>query len=123
MNTRGRWSMMLLVLVMVAVGANAQGQRIADIDVSGTWALEISMPSGPSVSTVTLKQTGNSLTGNYSSRLLGDRKIEGRITGEKIEISFKFARTPGGPENSAVLLSGTITGTDAFAGDIKLTPG
>jgi len=72
---------------------------------------------------VRLKQTGNALTGDYSSPLLGDHKVEGRITRETIEISFTFARIRGGPENTAVLLSGTIAGTNVFAGDIKLTPG
>src|SRR5262245_10472135 len=123
LDTHRRRSTTLLVLGMVVVGAAARGQRNPDIDVTGTWALEISMPSGPSVSMVTLTQSGNSLTGDYSSRLLGDHKVEGRITGEKIEISFKFARTRGGPENVTVLLNGTIAGTNAFAGDIKLTPG
>src|SRR5262245_59115608 len=120
-NTRGRRSTLLPLFVMVVVGADVRGQRSPEYDVTGTWALEISMPAGPSVSMVTLKQSANSLTGDYSSRTLGDHKVEGRITGDRIEISFTFARTPGGP--TAVLLTGTITGTNAFAGDIKLTPG
>jgi non-heme chloroperoxidase len=123
-KTRHQWSAILLAaLAMTATGARVvSGQRSSRIDVTGTWALEISFPFGPSVSVVTLEQSGNALAGEYSSRTLGDHKVAGQITGDKIQLSFTFARTPGA-EDTVVRLTGTIAGTDAFAGEITLTPG
>jgi len=122
MKTRSGWAALLAVAVVIAGAAQVAGQRGQGIDLTGTWTLELTFPFGPSVSVVTLRQSGNVLTGDYSSPTLGDHKVEGQSTGDKIEISFTFARTPGAAD-TVVRLAGTVTGADAFAGEITLTPG
>lgn len=119
-----RCGCLAMLLSVVAVWAAApEGQQSAVVDLTGRWALEITMPGGVSMSRVDLRQSGNALTADYSSRSLGDHKAEGRITGDTIEIFFTFERTPGNPATTTVRLTGKIAGTDGFAGGITLTPG
>ena len=57
-------------------------------DVSGTWALTVETANGTGNPSVTLKQDGGKLTGNYSSPLFGEQKVTGTIKGSAFTFSF-----------------------------------
>src|SRR5687768_9879665 len=60
-------------------------------DVSGTWALTVETANGTGNPSVTLKQEGEKLTGNYSSPLFGEQKVTGTIKGSAFTFSFTGA--------------------------------
>jgi len=55
------------------------------LDVSGTWEMEIVTPDGVMSATLSLKQSGNSLTGSWSSDMGYADLEDGHITGNEIE--------------------------------------
>lgn len=87
-----------IVVCLASVAGRAQDNRV--LDLTGAWTLEVSMPSGPSLSTVTLQQSGSALTGDYSSPSLGDHRVEGRLSNGRIELSFRFRQSPRNTEDN-----------------------
>lgn len=57
------------------------------LDVSGAWALEVNAAGGSGTPTVTLKQEGEKLTGQYSGQL-GEAPLSGTIKGNAIAFQF-----------------------------------
>lgn len=57
-------------------------------DVAGTWALTVETAQGTGNPSVTLKQDGEKLTGNYSSPLFGEQPVTGSIKGNAFTFSF-----------------------------------
>ena len=84
-------------------------------DVSGTWALEVTTDAGSGTPTVTLKQDGEKLTGEYSGQL-GTAQLTGTLKGS--DISFSFDVTVEGTAMH-VVYSGTVEG-DAMKGKVDL---
>ena len=60
----------------------------AQVDVSGTWMLEVSTDRGITTPVLTLVQAGDMLTGTYSSEALGQNEVSGSINGSLITVSF-----------------------------------
>ena len=59
------------------------------IDVTGAWAFQIEIGGGTTgTPTVTFKQEGEKLTGNYSSQVLGEQQLTGTIKGNAISFGF-----------------------------------
>jgi hypothetical protein len=78
-------------------------------DTSGTWNIVVNSPQGPMDVTLTIKQSGDTITGSLSS-MLGETNIyQGTVSGNRI--SFKITFTPSGMESLEVLFTGTIQGT------------
>ena len=46
------------------------------VDVSGKWLFNVTTDAGTGTPTVTLKQTGDSLSGHYSSQTLGEADLK-----------------------------------------------
>jgi hypothetical protein len=69
-----------------APGAAAAGETRA-LDVSGTWVLEVTTPAGSGTPTVTFKQEGEKLTGQYSGQL-GEAPLTGTLKGNAITFQF-----------------------------------
>ena len=63
-------------------------QQEKPADVSGTWALMVQTDQGTGTPSVTLKQDGEKLTGNYSSQVFGEQEVTGTIKGNAITFSF-----------------------------------
>lgn len=119
-----RRPLLIFLSLLAGVGIRAGAQSPPAPDVTGTWTLEVSMPTGPSVATLTLRQNGTSLTADYSSASLGDHVAEGRISGDRLQLSFTFNRRLRDTEQmTTVTLTGAIAAANTFAGDLKLTPG
>jgi hypothetical protein len=85
-------------------------------DVSGKWSFTVTTDAGTGTPTVTLKQQGDSLTGHYSSQLLGERALKGSVKGNTI--TFTFAADAQGTAFT-VTYAGTVEGS-AMKGTVDL---
>lgn len=66
-----------------ASGAAASGT----VDVSGTWTMAVETGAGSGSPTFVLKQSGETLTGQYSGQL-GEAPVTGTIKGTAVEFGF-----------------------------------
>jgi hypothetical protein len=85
-------------------------------DVSGSWALTVETGQGTATPSVTFKQDGEKLTGNYSSQVFGEQKVTGTIKGNAITFTFN-----GSLEGNSVTV--TYTGTvekDTMKGKVSI---
>lgn len=94
---------------LVAISAGAQ--RLA-VDLTGTWLFSVVTENGTGTPTVTLKQTGDSLTGTYESPRMGVLPIAGTVK----ERTFQFALSTAG--GATLTFKGTVEGTDSLKGDV-----
>ena len=95
-------SVVLLALAAVmTLPARAQEKPA---DVAGTWAITVETGGGTGTPTLRLTQSGETLTGTYSSEVFGEQKITGTIKGNAITFGFT-----GTIEGTAVKV--TYTGT------------
>lgn len=114
---------LLSFIFVAAFQPSAHGQDGSLLNLSGPWVLDVEMPFGTSVSTMTLRQDGAAVRGDYSSPSLGDHVAEGRIDGRHVDLSFRFMRDARSQQETTVVLSGTIRDADTIKGSITLTPG
>jgi hypothetical protein len=56
-------------------------------DVSGTWSAAVVLDAGSGTATFVFEQKGNAISGTYSG-VLGEAKVTGTVTGDKVEWSF-----------------------------------
>jgi hypothetical protein len=85
------------------------------VNVSGTWILDVSTTAGSGTPTVTLKQDGEKLTGQYSGQL-GEAPLSGALKGTAI--TFQFDVDVQGT-SLRVVYSGTVEG-DSIKGTVSL---
>jgi hypothetical protein len=109
-------------------GANWDARRAADpaaskpaqaetkaLDVSGAWGLEVTAAGGSGTPTVTFKQEGEKLTGQYSGQL-GEAALSGTLQGNAI--TFQFDVDVQGT-SLRVVYSGTVE-RDSMKGTVTL---
>ena len=77
-------------------------------DVAGKWAITVETGGGTGNPTVTLNQSGETLTGTYSSQVFGEQKVTGTIKGNAI--TFGFTGTVEG-NSITVTYTGTVEAT------------
>jgi hypothetical protein len=97
--------------LLIATGAPAQqNEQKAAVDVSGVWELTSETPRGTVSRKLTLKQDGDSLTGNLESPM-GTVPIQnGSVKGN--EIRFTVVRTRG-ERSLETVYTGTVDGDTA----------
>lgn len=107
------WVVMALVGSMGAVQSAGQS---AQVDVTGAWAFSVESAAGKSNPSVTFKQEGEKLTGQYSSQLMGETTLTGTIKGRAIEFTVS-----GNVQGTTVGLkyTGTVDGKDSIKGTIS----
>jgi hypothetical protein len=75
-----------------AASAPAPSSAAQDkIDVTGTWAFEVTTDMGTGNSTVVLKQDGEKLTGTYTGQY-GEAALTGTVKGKDITFAYDLAR-------------------------------
>lgn len=79
--------------------------KSARIDLSGTWNLEVETGQGSGRPTLTIKQSGETISGTYQG-LLGEAPLSGSIKDDKFEISFQAS----GQLEGKVVYQGTTNG-------------
>ncbi len=99
----------LLALALVSMAAFAA-------DISGTWNATVELDVGSGTPTFVLKQTGDQITGTYSGAM-GEAKVKGTITGDKVEFRFDVA-----PDSDTVtaVYTGTLAGDKTMKGTVKI---
>ena len=106
-----------VVLAIHALGG-APGWAQEGTDLSGEWSLQVSTGgTGTTTPTVTLVQQGSTLSGQYSSELLGNASVTGTVSGDQFE--FSFDGDPG-QMTAVVTYSGTIGSEDAISGEVNV---
>ncbi len=95
----------------------AAAQDKPRFDVTGNWAFQVTTSAGSGTPTVTLKQSGETLTGHYSSTNLGEADLTGTVKGQ--DIAFKFVGTVGGMAVD-VTYTGTIESNEAMKGTLDI---
>jgi hypothetical protein len=95
----------------------AAAQDKARIDVTGKWVFQVTTTAGSGAPTVTFKQSGETLTGHYSSTNLGEADLTGTVKGP--DITFKFVGTVQGTSVD-VTYTGTIESNDALKGTLDI---
>ena len=99
----------IAVASMAAVSLSAQ--RLA-ATLSGNWAYEVVTENGTGTPAVVMTQTGDSLTGSYTSGRMGTLPFKGSVKGQ----TFTFAvNTSGG---ATLTFHGTIVDADHVKGDV-----
>ncbi len=113
----------LTILLALAIPLLGQGppamaaQETKRIDVTGKWTFQVTTSAGSGTPTVTFKQSGEALTGHYSSTNLGEADLTGTVKGR--DIAFKFVGTVQGMSVD-VTYAGTIESNDAMKGTLDI---
>lgn len=74
------------------------------VDVTGTWAFEVTTDMGTGNSTVVFKQDGEKLTGTYSGQY-GEAALTGTVKGKDITFAYDLARDS---QSFHIVYTGTI---------------
>jgi len=86
----------------------------AKVDVTGSWSVEVTTSTISASPTISLKQDGEKLTGQYVSAQYGSFPLTGTVKGDKIE--FAFGMTIEG-NSLTVSYAGTVD-KDAMKGSV-----
>jgi len=116
---RSLWRMILPVVVLGAASLPSVGfaQSSASVDLTGKWLFTVNTDGGSGTPTVTLTQKGDSLTGHYSSQMLGEAELKGSVKDGKFSFTLQ-----GNVQGTAVTVTytGTIESKDALKGSVDL---
>jgi hypothetical protein len=96
---------LILVAVLTLPARLVAGGQDKPADVAGTWNIALEIAGNTATPTVTLKQDGETLTGTYSSQVVGEQKVSGTIKGNAI--TFEFTASFDG-NSVKVTYSGTV---------------
>jgi hypothetical protein len=107
---QGQWS-----AKRSAAAAPAPQSNETRTDVSGTWAFQVEFSGGSGTPTMTFKQDGEKLTGQYSGQL-GEAPLTGTIKGNAIEFAIDVD-----VQGTAahIVYAGTVD-KDSMKGTVKL---
>ena len=111
---------LLLALAILLLGQSlpaTAAQETKRIDVTGKWTFQVTTSAGSGTPTVTFKQSGETLTGHYSSSNLGEADLTGTVKDR--DIAFKFVGTVQGMSVD-VTYTGTIESNDAMNGKLDI---
>jgi hypothetical protein len=108
---------MLIASSVAMLPSMSAAQSDKKVDVTGKWLFSVTTDAGTGTPTVTLKQQGDSLTGHYSSQLLGESELKGSIKEQKFTFTFR-AEVQG--TALVVTYAGTIDGNGSLKGTVDL---
>jgi hypothetical protein len=120
----------LVVVVLVCGVASMTSAQTNKVDVTGVWVFTVESAAGKSNPTLTFKQDGEKLTGQYSSQLMGQADLTGTIKGQSIEfvvsanvqgtaIDLKYAGSVDSKDSMKGTLSAGDFGNGTFTGARK----
>jgi len=110
-----RTTVVAMLLSLHAVVAAAQATP--KVDVTGKWQFSVTTGAGTGTPTLTLTQKGDSISGHYSSTVLGEAEIAGAVKGQTItlRINVEVQGTP-----IVVTYNGTVDSADTMKGSVDL---
>jgi hypothetical protein len=68
--------------------AGTAGAQQKKTDLTGKWLFSVTTDAGTGTPTVTLRQTGDSLSGHYSSQTFGEIDFKGTIKDDAFHFAF-----------------------------------
>lgn len=89
----------------------------AQVDMTGTWVLEVDVQGSVTTPQLTLQQNGNALTGHYTSPTLGESDVTGTVDGNKVSVVFDMDLQG---QSATVSYIGTVGADGVWAGDFDL---
>jgi hypothetical protein len=113
------WRLSLAVAALVALAAVPGVRAQAKIDITGAWIFTVDTGT-IGTPTVTFKQTGEQLTGHYSSETLGEADFTGTLKGQ--DLQFSFSADAGG-QTVPVVYKGTVSSNNDMKGTIDVAGG
>jgi hypothetical protein len=96
--------------------APPSGGAATVVDLTGTWTLELKTATGGGTPTLTLKQDGDKLTGQYTSQMIGEAPLTGTVKGS--DFTFQLNASIQG-YTRAIVYTGTVDGT-SMKGTMKV---
>ena len=108
---------MAVVLMLSVPSGNAAAQAATKIDVTGKWQFSVNTGAGTGTPILTLIQKGDSITGHYSSQVLGEADVAGAIKGQTITLRLNV-EVQGTP--IVVTYNGTVDTADTMKGTVDL---
>lgn len=90
----------------------------AQVDMSGTWALEVDVQGQVTNPSITFQQDGNALTAHYSSPTLGEADGTGTVEGNRVSIAFDMDLQG---QAATVSYIGTVDADGVWVGDFDLS--
>ena len=105
----------IAVCALIALPGSARAQAEKKTDITGKWLFTVTSDVGTGTPTVTFKQTGDSLTGHYSSQTFGEVDFKGTFKDQKVVFTINVSADGNA---FAVTYSGTMDGTDAMKGTV-----
>lgn len=89
------------------------------VDYSGAWDADVELDGGSGTAHFEWKQTGGKLTGTYSG-LMGDAKVTGTVSGDRIE--WTFSSNPDGGDTVTVNYRGHLASDGTIQGECDYGP-
>ena len=114
MRARRAYRVLFSAAFALAVLPTIVAAQAKKAEITGKWLFTVTSSAGTGTPTVTLKQQGDSLTGHYSSQLLGEQDLLGTVK----DLSFSFtihAEVQGTPLTA--IYKGTLEG-DSMKGTV-----
>ena len=110
-------TLLMLVAALAAASSPVFAQAASKVDVTGKWLFTVTTSAGTGTPTLTLTQKGDSLSGHYSSQVLGEADVKGSVSGQKITLNVNVE-----VQGNAITVTydGTIDGPDAMKGTVDL---
>ena len=110
-------SRLVAISALALLPGMSQGQA-NKVDLTGKWAFSVTTDNGTGTPTITFRQTGDSLSGHYSSQVFGEVDFAGgKVKDGKINFSFT-ASVQG--QSLTVTYSGTVESADSVKGTMDL---
>ena len=107
------------VMPFLAVGGmlavSAQGVQ-DQVDMTGTWNLEVDTQNVITNPMLTLEQDGMSLTGHYSSETLGEADVTGSVSGGNVTVDFSAMLE--GVGEAPLSYSGSVNDAGVWSGEL-----
>ncbi len=102
-------SIFLSFLLLFTLGYVSQAQ--SNIDLTGTWIVDVQTDMGSGNPTFVLKQEGEKITGTYAGSL-GDSQVTGTLKGNVLHLEFSI-------QGNLITYDGTATAT-SISGKVNL---
>lgn len=113
---RNRTRCLGAALVAAAMlGLHAQAVT-AQVDMSGTWGLEVESQNGITNPVLMLEQDGTSLTGHYSSETLGEHDVTGSVSGSSVTVDFSAVIE--GLGEAPLSYTGSVSDAGVWSGEL-----
>jgi hypothetical protein len=100
-------------LCVLALAVAAPMAALAQTDFSGDWLVTIESPQGPATIDLTMKQTGEALTGTVTSPM-GSVDFKGKVLKDALNVTYAMNFQGNSIE---ITMTGTIAG-DAITGNV-----